>query len=56
MVLTGNPARSMGRLDLDPAFDHVDTMPRCVRVRPAGTWGIFSPGLRRAEPFDGLTA
>lgn len=39
----------------DPT-DELDTWPPLHRVRPAGTWGIYSPGLRQAQPFDGLTS
>jgi hypothetical protein len=35
-------------------FDHLDFSPPVRVLRPAGTWGIYSPGLRKAEPFDGL--
>lgn len=36
--------------------DELDAWPAVRRIRPAGTWGVFTPGLRRAGPFDGLTA
>lgn len=42
------------RLDDLDGFDDVDTWPPCRRIVPAGTWGIFAPGLRQAQPFDGL--
>jgi len=34
--------------------DEIDTMPIKRIIRPAGTWGIKTQGLRRADPFDGL--
>lgn len=34
--------------------DVLDDYPVRQVVRPAGSWGIFRPGLRRAGPFDGL--
>ena len=36
--------------------DEVDTMPAKRIIRPVGTWGIKSTGLRHAGPFDGLLA
>lgn len=35
-------------------YDHLDLLPRRVSIVPAGAWGIYTPGLRHAQPFDGL--
>jgi hypothetical protein len=34
--------------------DEVDIMPVKRIIRPAGTWGIKTQGLRHADPFDWL--
>ena len=36
--------------------DERDTWPAERRYLPAGLWGINQPGLRHAQPFDGLAA
>lgn len=34
--------------------DEIDRFPLVRRWLPVGSWGITTPGLRRATPFDGL--
>lgn len=41
-------------LEAMPEFDFLDFSPLVRTIRPAGTWGIYSPGLRKAGPFDWL--
>jgi hypothetical protein len=36
--------------------DDLDDFPPRRRYLTAGTWGIKTPGLRRAHPFEGLMA
>lgn len=43
------------RIEKLAELDEIDMFPPRRRVLPAGTWGVFTPGLRRAQPFDGLT-
>lgn len=53
-VLLGKKKGGIKAMDSDPAFDSIDTWPVRRRFRPAHSWGIRTPGLRRAHPFDGL--
>jgi hypothetical protein len=46
----------LAKLDLLPEYDHINTWPVRRRIRPAHTWGIRTPGQRRAQPFDRLLA
>lgn len=34
--------------------DEVDKYPLIRIFRPVGSWGLTKPGLRKAQPFDGL--
>ena len=43
-------------VDVSPLDDETDLWPVVRRFVPAGCWGIKAKGLRRARPFDGLTA
>ena len=43
-------------VDVSPVDDETDLWPLVRRIVPAGSWGIKAEGLRRAGPFDGLTA
>lgn len=43
-------------VDVAPVNDETDLWPLVRRIVPAGSWGIKAKGLRRAGPFDGLTA
>lgn len=42
-----------GFVDTDPE-DEPDDWPVQRVVKPVGTWGIQSRGLRHAQPWDGL--
>jgi hypothetical protein len=46
------PVRSPDHGDVDD----LDDFPPRRRYLTAGTWGIKTPGLRRAHPFEGLMA
>ena len=42
-------------VETDPD-DEPDAWPVYRVIKPAGCWGIKKPGLRHAQPFDGLAA